>query len=91
MVGSWKIKLRAIISVLLLVTFLIVAITGIGLAQAPSGKIAYATSWTFLGMDKPALERAHTLSGIVMIALVLVHLAINLDMLVNELKVLTKR
>ncbi len=91
MVGNWKIKLRPIISILLLIVFLIVAVTGIGLAQAPSGKIAHATAWTFLGMDKPTLESAHTLSGIAMIVLVVVHLAINLDMLVNELKVLTRK
>ncbi len=54
-------------------------------------KRMHETAWAFLGMDKTTLEGAHTLSGVAMIALVIVHLAINLDMLVNELKVLTRR
>ena len=79
-------KWRALVSTLLVADFVPVALTGWGLYLAPSGKIARLTDWHFLIWDKYQLEKLHTLSGFVMIALVLVHLLLNWKLYFNELK-----
>ncbi len=56
-------KPRAVISSLLLLAFVVVFISGIGLMKAPSGRIARETNWEFLGFDKTRLEQLHTLLG----------------------------
>jgi hypothetical protein len=71
------IKIRAIISSLLLVTFIIVLFTGIGLYFSPSGRIAKEINWNFLGFTKWQLENLHTVSGFIMSALIIIHLLIN--------------
>ncbi|GAB6135723.1 hypothetical protein JCM16307_12720 [Thermococcus prieurii] len=68
--------LRGVVDLLLLVVFVAIAITGIGLYLAPSGRIAHTTGWTFLGMDKDTLTNVHTYLGFVMIGLVAVHLVV---------------
>jgi len=85
------IKIRAILSSLLLITFIIVLFTGIGLYFSPSGKIAKEISWTFLGFNKWQLENLHTRSGFFMSALIIIHLFINYKMFLGELKVLFKK
>ncbi|NJE10020.1 DUF4405 domain-containing protein [Thermococcus sp. MAR1] len=69
---------RGIIDLLLAVVFVVVLVTGIGLYLAPSGRIAEAIGWTFLGLDKEALTNVHTYFGFVMAGLVTIHLAIGL-------------
>ncbi|NJE55125.1 translation initiation factor IF-2 N-terminal domain-containing protein [Thermococcus sp. 21S9] len=68
--------LRGVVDLLLLIVFVAIAITGIGLYLAPSGRIADSIGWTFLGMDKDTLTNVHTYLGFVMIGLVAVHLAV---------------
>jgi len=84
-----KLKFKAIVSSLLLITFLVVAITGIGLWLAPSGRIARLENWEFLGVfDKHRLENLHTRFGFLMVGLILIHLFLNWKMFLGELKVL---
>jgi len=85
------IKIRAILSSLLLITFIIVLFTGIGLYFSPSGRIAREIGWTFLGFNKEKLENLHTLSGFIMSALVMIHLFVNYKMFLSEIKTLFKR
>ena len=68
--------LRGVVDLLLLIVFVGIAVTGIGLYLAPSGRIAGSIGWTFLGMDKEALTNVHTYLGFIMIGLVGVHLAV---------------
>ncbi len=68
--------LRGVVDLLLLIVFVGIAVTGIGLYLAPSGRIAESVGWTFLGMDKEALTNVHTYLGFIMIGLVGVHLLI---------------
>ena len=73
---------------LLIAVFAIETITGIGLWLAPSGRIARETSWTFVGATKEMLGNLHTYMGFAMVAIIVIHLAINYKMLLNELKML---
>jgi len=68
--------LRGVVDLLLLMVFVGIAITGIGLYLAPSGRIADSIGWTFLGMDKDTLTNVHTYLGFVMIGLVGIHLVV---------------
>jgi len=85
------IRIKAILSLLLLIIFIIVLFTGIGLYFSPSGRIAKEISWNFLGFDKWKLENLHTLSGFIMSALVIIHLLINYKMFLGEVKFLFRR
>jgi len=85
------VKTRAIISLFLIVLFVVVFISGIGLHLAPSGRIAGEIGWNFLGFDKKQLEMIHTLSGYLMSGLIIIHLLLNYKMLVSEIKILIRR
>ncbi|AEC51475.1 hypothetical protein PNA2_0558 [Pyrococcus sp. NA2] len=78
--------LRGIIDLLLLVVFIVIGITGIGLYLAPSGRIAESIGWTFLGFDKDTLTEVHTYFGFVMIGLVALHLLIGFKSMVTMLR-----
>ncbi len=82
---------KGVISLLLLVTFIVVFLTGLGLALAPRGRIAIETGWTFLGIPKFKLVRLHDVSGFLMSGLIVVHLLLNHKLLIMELKALFKK
>ena len=84
------VKTRALISLVLMVAFSVVLFTGIGLYFSPAGRVAYATGWTFFGLQKMQLEKLHTVAGFVMAGSVLVHLFVNFKMFLGEAKVLFK-
>ena len=85
-----KIKFRAITSSLLIINFVVLTFTGIGLYLSPSGYITKATAWTFLGISKFKLENLHAVFGFILIALLLIHLFLNYKMFFNEFKILFK-
>lgn len=89
--GRALVKIRAILSTVLLVVFLIVVFTGIGLYFAPSGEMAKKTGWTFFGFPLFKLERLHAVSGFIMAGLVFIHFGINFNLYKNEMKQLFKR
>ncbi len=82
------VKLRGITSTLLIIIFIVVLFTGIGLTFAPSGRIARETSWAFLGFSKFKLLRLHTVTGYIMAGLVVFHLILNYKMFLAEIKAL---
>ncbi len=86
-----QIKLRGITSLLLMTSFIIESITGIGLYLAPSGRIANTTNWTFIGINKFKLENLHTIWGFIMIGLITLHLILNYKLFINEIKILIKK
>ena len=69
------VKLRGIVSILLIIIFLVVSLTGIELFLSLRGRA------TML----------HTVAGFLMMVLVTIHLALNYKMLVSELKILFKK
>ena len=79
--------MRAILSSLLIIVFVVVAFTGIGLYFAPADPVG----WSFFGLKKMQLEKLHTVSGFVMIGLIIVHLSLNFKMFIGELKSLKRR
>ncbi len=82
------VRIRAILSSLLLLVFILILFTGLGLFLAPSGKNAKQIEWLFFGFDKWQLENLHTVLGLVMLILVVLHLLLNYKMLINEIKIL---
>ena len=83
-------KIRAILSLVLMILFVILVITGLGLYVAPPGRIAHSIDWKFLIFDKHKLEDLHTVAGFTMAALLLVHIYLNFRMFLSELKMLKK-
>ncbi len=80
------IKIKAILSSTLLVSFLVLVVTGIGLYLSPSGKIAKETNWRFLSANKSQLEKIHTIFGFVFAGLVFFHWLANRKLLQVELQ-----
>ena len=78
------IKTRAVVSSILLILFLIVSITGIGLWLSPSK--AGETNWTFFTLNREKLANLHTISGFGMVFVIFVHLLLNYKMYLNEVK-----
>ena len=76
------IKIRAILSLLLLISFIVVFLTGLGLF--------FSKNEMFIINEWP-LEKIHTLSSFIMSALILIHFGINKKMMINEVKTLLKR
>ncbi|HHD92336.1 MAG TPA: DUF4405 domain-containing protein [Candidatus Portnoybacteria bacterium] len=85
------IKIRGILSSLLIIMFIIVVFTGIGLYLSPPGRIAKEMSWNFLGFNKWQLENLHALFGFLMSGMVVIHLLINYKMFLGEIKALFKK
>ncbi|WP_297065098.1 translation initiation factor IF-2 N-terminal domain-containing protein [Thermococcus sp.] len=81
-----SVLLRGVVDLLLLIVFVGMAVTGIGLYLAPSGRIADSIGWTFFGMDKDTLTNVHTYLGFIMIGLVGVHLAVGFRSMLVMLK-----
>ncbi|NJE47254.1 DUF4405 domain-containing protein [Thermococcus sp. GR7] len=78
--------LRGIIDLALTIVFAIIALSGIALYLAPSGRIANTVGWTFLGLDKDTWTNIHTYLGFVMIGLVAVHLIIGFKSMITMLR-----
>ena len=85
------IKIRAVVSIFLMVLFVVAFISGIGLDLAPPGRIARQIGWDFLGFDKQSLKEIHGLVGYLISGLITVHLLLNYKMFVSEIKILLGR
>ncbi|AHF80111.1 Hypothetical protein TES1_0725 [Thermococcus paralvinellae] len=78
--------LRGTVDLVLTVVFILVAISGIALYQAPPGRVADAIGWTFLGATKDTWETVHTYLGFVMIGLVAIHLVVGFNSMIVMLR-----
>ncbi|MFW5887791.1 MAG: DUF4405 domain-containing protein [Bacteriovoracia bacterium] len=83
---SAKFKFRYFISLLLAFLFLILAISGIVLFFAPTGRVANWTNWSFLGLGKEQYASLHILISLIIIIAVPIHLYYNWKIFVNALK-----
>ena len=81
-------KIKAVLSSILIVLFLIVGITGIVLYFGPSGSAA--RDWSFFGFDRPSLRFLHNYCGIAMVCLKVLHISLNLKVFWCEVKALFK-
>ena len=84
------IKVKAIISSLLLIAFIITTFTGIGLYFSPYGKIVVEDAWSFFGFNKLQLINLHVRLGFIMSGIIIVHLFMNYKMFLVEIKSLFK-
>ncbi len=82
------IKVKAIVSFLLLVAFIVTTFTGTGLYFAPSGKIVAEDTWSFFGFNKLQLINLHIRLGFIMSGIIIVHLFMNYKIFLTEIKVL---
>ena len=79
---NWRIT----VSYFLLFAGIILALSGIALFIAPSGRVARLSGWRFLGLDKEAWSDLHTVVGYAAIAFGAFHLVLNWGCLVNYLR-----
>ncbi len=68
---------RALVSLLLASSMLIVLASGFVLFASPQGRIAHDIGWTFLGMDKGVWANLHIAFGFLVLPVALCHLAFN--------------
>ncbi len=85
------VKIRAVLSSMLIVLFFLVLFTGIGLFFLTSEKFSQIAGLTFLGFKEAQLKKVHVISGFLMSALILIHLSLNYRMFLGEIKLLFKK
>ncbi|WP_457742033.1 DUF4405 domain-containing protein [Thermococcus sp.] len=91
--GRWTAPawLRGSIDLLLTIVFVLLAVSGIALYLAPSGRIAETLGWTFLGLSKETWTEVHTYMGFAMIGLVSVHLVVGFRSMLTMLRSALKK
>ena len=77
---------RAFVALALFLNALILALSGIALYIAPMGRIAHATQWALLGLDKEQWETVHTVLSLVFVVIVFFHVKYNWRSLLAYLK-----
>ena len=85
------IKIKAILSSLLFVSFVVVTLTGIGLYFPSQGKLINGNAFFLSGVNNLQLKKIHTLIGFAMSGLITVHLFINYKIFLAEIKALFKK
>ncbi|MFA5745952.1 MAG: DUF4405 domain-containing protein [archaeon] len=86
-----KIKINYFIDVLLIISFIVVAITSLVIFFfLPSG-VRQAGYQTFLGLTKHSWGNIHTISGFAMIILSLIHLILHFKWLTTMSKTIFKK
>jgi len=68
---------RRFISMVLFLSFILLAFSGLALYLRPEGSVAHWTGWSMLGLNKKGWEGVHTLFCITFLLMVAVHLAFN--------------
>lgn len=86
----FKTKLRGIISLGLLITFILVLITGIVLFLAPRGWRTHEVGWNLLGLDRHGLRKFHFRSSVFFVSFLVFHFILNFKMFCVEIKSLLK-
>ncbi len=61
-----QIKIKAVLSGVILVLFVLVGFSGVGLLFAPKGYRVRLSNWTFLGFSREALLKMHSLPGLIL-------------------------
>lgn len=85
------IRVKGILSTIIIVLFVPVAFSGIGLYFAPSGRQARISNWSFLGFSRFQLETLHDIPGLILVIAFVIHLLLNLRIYSNEIKCLFLR
>ena len=72
-----RFHVRGLITFLVLLSFAVMAISGVILFLVPAGRIAHATGWSLFGLDRGEWQSLHLSHAIVFLAAGAVHLAVN--------------
>lgn len=78
-------QIRPFISILLLLSFLLLAFSGLMMYLRPEGSIASWTGWNILGIDKKGWEGIHTVFCILFLVVASIHLVLNWKPLLHYL------
>ena len=79
---SW----RAFTSILLVWSGLVMAVSGIVLYIAPTGRVAHAAVWTLMGLDKEGWGAVHTILSFIFTIFAILHIVLNWKPLISYLK-----
>ena len=82
------IRTKGILSTIILMLFVPVAFSGIGLYFAPSGRFARTSGWSFFGFSRTELRALHDIPGTILVIVISLHLLLNLKLYSKELKCL---
>jgi hypothetical protein len=72
-----KFQVRGFVSLLLMLAFLVLSVSGIVLYVTPRGRVANWTEWTMLGLDKQAWQSIHMSIALLFVIGALLHLWFN--------------
>ncbi len=70
-------KFKAFFSLLLAFCFLVVTVSGLALVWASKGHAAHLGAESFWGLSRWQWAHLHTISGFVLVGLVIIHLFLN--------------
>ena len=81
-----KFNIRGFVSFTLLISFIVISVTGIVLYIVPPGRVAFWINWTLLGMNKDAWGAVHTIFSFLFIVIAAVHLYYNWGIFMSYLR-----
>lgn len=79
-------RIRAVVSLTLLLSFVVLALTSIVLYVVPEGRVAYWSDWRWLGLSKTGWGDVHINAGFLFLAAGLIHLGYNWKPILASLK-----
>jgi hypothetical protein len=79
-------KIRRLVSLTALVSFIVLALTGLMLFFSPQGRVAYWSGWTVLGLSKEQYGDLHTTFMVLFLVAGVWHIVLNWKPIVNYLK-----
>jgi hypothetical protein len=74
---SNRFSLRALVSFTILISFVVIVVSGLALYIKPQGKVASWQSWRVLGLTKGGWESLHTLTCVTFLIFVVLHIVLN--------------
>lgn len=82
-----KIYWRSLVTFLIIMTFLIISISGIVLYFAPPGRVAYWSIWKFMALTKTQWQAVHTIFTFLFVIGAAFHIYFNWKVIVSYVKV----
>ncbi|MFC1510000.1 DUF4405 domain-containing protein [Candidatus Omnitrophota bacterium] len=79
-------KTKGFISFTLLLSFIIISLSGIVLYIMPHGRVAYWTNWKMAGLSKDEWDAVHTVFGFIFMFMACVHFYLNWTPFLSYLK-----
>lgn len=79
-------KMRRVVSLTVLLSFVLLSVTGILLFLSPEGRVAYWSHWTLLGMTKTQMSQIHTTVMVLFLVGGVWHIVLNWKPILGYLK-----